>query len=109
MVNFKTTVMRLPPGDIQRRYLDRSLASDGDWFENRWLFKYENVPVSHGMNTNELKFAVRVYSNIGHTVRTRYHDCPGPLTLMLGMSNIIGVRTKLHYVMNQLGIVRNKR
>lgn len=55
-----------------------------------------------GMNKNELRFAVRVYASVEKIVCCRLNDRPGPLTLMLGMSSIIGGRTKLRYVMNLL-------
>lgn len=99
-----TCAMRPAPAHMHQ-YLARRKACSIGTFERQWTLTNDNVLICDGIDTNKLRVAERVHASIEHIVCSRFNDCLGPLTLMLGMSSIIRAHSKLHYVIIRLGIV----
>lgn len=72
--------------------------------EREWPICNICIPEPGDMDDGDLKRAIRVMIRIEQSVRNRYADSHGPLSLLLGMASLVESSTKLHYVMNRLGV-----
>lgn len=73
--------------------------------ESQWPVGNRNVPEVQDMLEGDIKHGVRALLSIEQAVRCRYEDSHGPLTLRLGMTAMVGGTTKVHYILNRLGLV----
>lgn len=70
-----------------------------------WTLRNRTVPFLQKLGTNELRFAIKVYCSIEHNVNWLFNNGPGPVITMLGMSTMTRCKSRMHFVMNLLGLI----
>lgn len=73
--------------------------------ERQWPIGNINIPRVSKMRTSNLKVSIQVLCTIEQIVAGRYKDSCGPISVLLGMTAIVGSTTKVLYILNILGLL----
>lgn len=101
---YTTVAVRLCTRNAMERHRRRARLYELQSVYEIWPLSNKEVPAVQIMRDEHLRFSVRVCYHIEQTVLIKHVNAQGAFTTLIGMACMIGCRTKLHYVLNRIGV-----
>lgn len=75
--------------------------------ERQWTLCNNSILSYVDITDEDLRLSLSALATIEHTTTCSYQGCWGPLTILTVVAAVIGLSTKMHYVLNRTGSVHS--